>query len=290
MRSIVISDRVSVPVLSLQMTEAEPSVSTEDSFLTMALSADRRCTPTASTTDSTAGKPSGTAATASDTPNSSTVISPCSVCTSPSNNSVAITSSATAITPMPSMRPSRATSFCSGVSSSCVLLSRWAIWPISVRMPVAVTSARPLPPATAVPLNTILMRSPSATGSASVIACFSTASLSPVSEASCTRSVCACSRRASAPTASPSASSRMSPGTSELLGMRCGWPSRCTVTMISVIRASAAAAFSALLSCRKPSRAFSSTTAVMTMASTGQPAKSSSAQTTIVMAMAASSR
>ena len=73
-RSIVISERVSVPVLSEQITEAEPSVSTDDSFLTIALRLAMRCTPIASTTDRIAGSPSGTAATASDTPSSSTVI------------------------------------------------------------------------------------------------------------------------------------------------------------------------------------------------------------------------
>ena len=71
-RSIVISERVSVPVLSEQITEAEPSVSTDDSFLTMAWCLAMRCTPSASTTDRMAGRPSGTAATASDTPSSST--------------------------------------------------------------------------------------------------------------------------------------------------------------------------------------------------------------------------
>jgi len=64
-RSIVISDRVSVPVLSEQITEAEPSVSTEESFLTMALRFANRCTPSASTTDRIAGRPSGTAASSS---------------------------------------------------------------------------------------------------------------------------------------------------------------------------------------------------------------------------------
>ena len=71
--STVISFFVSVPVLSEQMTDADPSVSTEDSFCTIARCRAIRCTPSASTTDSTAGSPSGTAATASDTPRSSTV-------------------------------------------------------------------------------------------------------------------------------------------------------------------------------------------------------------------------
>ena len=67
-RWIVISFLVSVPVLSEQMTDAEPSVSTDDSFFTMARWRAIRCTPRARTTDRIAGSPSGTAATASDTP------------------------------------------------------------------------------------------------------------------------------------------------------------------------------------------------------------------------------
>ena len=72
-RCTVISPRVSVPVLSDAMTEADPSVSTEASFLTMAWWRAMRRTPIASTTDRIAGRPSGTAATARDTPSSSTV-------------------------------------------------------------------------------------------------------------------------------------------------------------------------------------------------------------------------
>src|SRR5215211_7709741 len=71
-RWMVISFLVRVPVLSEQMTEAEPRVSTDDSFLTMACLAAMRWTPRARTTDSIAGRPSGTAATASDTPSSRT--------------------------------------------------------------------------------------------------------------------------------------------------------------------------------------------------------------------------
>ena len=48
--AMVISLRVSVPVLSEQITDAEPSVSTECSFFTTALRWAMRCTPIASTT------------------------------------------------------------------------------------------------------------------------------------------------------------------------------------------------------------------------------------------------
>ncbi len=101
---------------------------------------------------------------------------------------VPTTTTAMMTTAMPSMRPMRATSFCSGVGSSSVASSISAIEPISVSIPVAVTTARPVPCATAVPLKTMSSRSPSAAGSRSVAASLSTASLSPVSEASCTRS------------------------------------------------------------------------------------------------------
>jgi hypothetical protein len=88
---MVISERVSVPVLSEQMTDAEPSVSTDDSFLTMALRRAMRCTPSASTIDRMAGRPSGTAATASDTPSSSTVITSAVLRMSETINTVATT-------------------------------------------------------------------------------------------------------------------------------------------------------------------------------------------------------
>ena len=68
----VISFFVSVPVLSEAMTLAEPSVSTAARWRTIALRFAMRCTPSASTAVTTAGKPSGTAATASATPRMST--------------------------------------------------------------------------------------------------------------------------------------------------------------------------------------------------------------------------
>ena len=63
----VISFWVSVPVLSLAMTVAEPSVSTAASRRTIALRFAMRCMPSESTTVVTAARPSGTAETASET-------------------------------------------------------------------------------------------------------------------------------------------------------------------------------------------------------------------------------
>ena len=59
---------VIVPVLSAQMTVAEPSVSTASSRFAIAPRSAIRWTPSASAMVSTAGRPSGTAATASETP------------------------------------------------------------------------------------------------------------------------------------------------------------------------------------------------------------------------------
>ena len=65
----VISLRVSVPVLSEQITVAAPSVSTAGSLRTMALAAAMRRTPRLSPTVTIAGSASGIAATASATAN-----------------------------------------------------------------------------------------------------------------------------------------------------------------------------------------------------------------------------
>jgi len=59
---------VIVPVLSEQIIEAQPSVSTAGSFLTMDFCFIIRCTPRESATVTIAGSPSGIAATARDTP------------------------------------------------------------------------------------------------------------------------------------------------------------------------------------------------------------------------------
>ena len=64
----VISFFVSVPVLSDAITDADPSVSTALRWRTIAFRRAIRCTPIDSTTVTTAGRPSGTAATASATP------------------------------------------------------------------------------------------------------------------------------------------------------------------------------------------------------------------------------
>ena len=76
----VISLRVSVPVLSEQMTVTEPKVSTAVSLRVIALRWTIRCTPIASVMVMIAGKPSGIAATAKPmaAEKSSSMPKPCS--------------------------------------------------------------------------------------------------------------------------------------------------------------------------------------------------------------------
>jgi hypothetical protein len=200
------------------------------------------------------------------------------------------TTAAIAITARPSRRPIRSTSRCSGVRASAVRPSRRATFPISLAMPVAVTTARPRPRVTAVPAKTMLRRSPSAVGPRSGRTSFRTASLSPVSAASAMVSDAAWASRASAPTASPSARSRTSPGTRSVAGTRCSRPSRITPALGAAMRCSAATACSARASCTYPRMPLSATIAEITMASNGTPSAPSTSQATSETATAASRR
>ena len=90
-------------------------------LLTIARRRAIRCTPRASTTDSTAGRPSGTAATASETPTSSTsTIVRGLADVGGEQDGADTTTTAMTITAMPSIRPMRSTSRCSGVCSCLV--------------------------------------------------------------------------------------------------------------------------------------------------------------------------
>ena len=79
----IISLRVSVPVLSEQMTETAPIVSIAGRRRTMALRLAIDCTPTASVIVNTAGNPAGIAATASPTMAIKSSSKTCSVTKSP---------------------------------------------------------------------------------------------------------------------------------------------------------------------------------------------------------------
>ena len=112
----VISFFVSVPVLSEAITLAEPSVSTAARWRTIALRRAMRCTPIESTAVTTAGSPSGTAATASATPRISTSKMAEAPRTSSTTMIVTIITTAMATTTMPRSLPVRSSSRCSGVA------------------------------------------------------------------------------------------------------------------------------------------------------------------------------
>jgi len=244
----------------------------------------------ASTRERIAGRPSGTAATASETPSRRTVTASSAVETPLRRATAAITTTAITTTMMPSDLETAAISRCSGVGSDSVLSRRPAMAPISVSIPVAVTTARPTPCTTPVPLWTMLRRSPRAVSAASAAADFSVASDSPVSDASWTFSPVAARIRASAPIASPSASTRTSPITRSADGIVTSRPSRTTVEFAAVIDARAATASSARASSTNPMAALRRTMTAITIASTGTPAAPSTTQAATEMTMATSSR
>ncbi len=287
---IVISFLVRVPVLSEAITETEPRVSTEwRSFMT-ALRRAMACTPMASTSDRIAGRPSGTAATARETPSSRMSTASWKEETPLTAATTIMTTTAMPMTSTPRVLDIWAISRCNGEGSSAVSSSSVAMRPISVSMPVPVTTARPTPRATAVPLNTMLCRSPREPSSASGVTVLVTASDSPVSEASCTCSEEALIRRASAATASPSPSTRTSPGTRSAAGIVASLPSRSTVALAAVMSARAATASAALFSCTKPMTALASTISRMTTTSIGRPPAPSRSHAASEIAMAPNSR
>ncbi len=95
--------------------------------------------------------------------------------------------------------------------------------------PVEVTTARPLPRTTVVPVKTIVTRSASgASGAQGASASLDVVALSPVSAASSVERSMVCTSRASAAMLSPASSSRMSPGTTSAAGTTTTLPPRRT--------------------------------------------------------------
>ncbi len=136
---------VRVPVLSEQMIWAQPKVSTAVRRRMMARRRLMLVTPMDSTMVTTATRPSGMAATARDTATMKVFST-----TSPLRLPVRMRPTAKMTTQMAStslvrMRESWASFSCSGVWPSLVWVSAWAILPISVSMPVPVTTKLPRP-------------------------------------------------------------------------------------------------------------------------------------------------
>ena len=184
-----------------------------------------RRTPSAKATVTTAGKPSGTAATARliDVINNSSGGVP-RINPNP-KSSITIPRAAQTNT-----RPKASSFFSSGVCLSVPASSiSSAMCPNSVLIAVATMTAFPVPVATLVPMNTMFSRSPSGTSCASsVVGRLVTGCDSPVSGASMQRSIAADRIRPSAATKSPDSSSMTSPTTISVAGIKFTFPSRIT--------------------------------------------------------------
>ncbi len=189
----------------------------------MARCAAIRRIPSASVSVTTAGSPSGIAATASVMAVSAAAASGCPC------SSVRVKIRATTTAAMSARRlPSRSSWRCSGVMPSGASRIIPAMRPISVSMPVAVTTISPRPRVTTVFMKLMLPRSASGAFSAAPPACFSTGSDSPVSAASSICSALATQSRPSAGVLSPASSTTRSPGTSSAASISCFAPSRRT--------------------------------------------------------------
>ena len=258
----VISALVSVPVLSVQMTLVEPSVSTPISFLMRAFSLAMRCTPMARATDRVAGRPSGTSATMTPSANSSAGTAPNLKISSAAKNRAMPQMTAMIET----VRAIVSISRCNGDFSSDTPLVSVKMWPNSVLSPVAKTTAWPVPEATLVPMNTrlgmLMVASSSSTMGSEVLR---TASDSPVRAMLMVDISYWRMSRASAEMLSPSSSCTRSPGTRSATATIVTSPSRTTLALAGTIFCRASVAFSARYSWKKPMVAFNSTTPRMAM-------------------------
>ena len=141
---------VSVPVLSVQITFVEPSVSTALRRLTTAPRRTSSRTPTASASVITGSRPSGTLPTSSPTANTTaSEMERPAPNTAIGTNAAPVTNAIKAIS-----QATRRTCASSGLSSRSTRSDSAAMRPSSVCMAVANTSARAEPSVHAVPENT----------------------------------------------------------------------------------------------------------------------------------------
>ena len=163
-----------------------------------------------------------------------------------------------AIAPRTLVRES--SSFCSGDLLGATAESMVAIWPIWVPMPVSVTTIAPVPRVTEVFWNSMLVRSPRATSSRSMVeGSLLIGALSPVSAASWVSRVAERISRPSAGTMSPDSRFTMSPGTRSVALTCIRVPSRTTLACGVVIFARASTLARAFISCWVPITTLSTT-------------------------------
>ena len=254
---------VRVPVLSEQMTPAQPRVSTAGSRLTMALRRAMRCTPRASTMVTMAGRPSGMAATARETAvmNMSKISLPWR---SPTPNMTAQTHRQTKERVLEISAIFR----WRGVAAVSSSMRSPAMRPTSVFMPVPVITAVHRPEVMTVAAMTMLLRSArGVSGGRRSAGALDTGADSPVMADSSAFRLAHSRTRASAGTRSPASSRMRSPGTSRALSTRTFLPSRTALAMGADIFRRASRAFWALSSWEMEMRALTTTMTRMMTAS-----------------------
>ncbi len=131
---------VRVPVLSEQMTEVDPKVSTAGSFFTMAFRFAMRSTPMERTMVTITGSPSGMADTAKDT-----AVIKISITGMPPASPIRKMTAQITRAKAPMYFPNSASFCCRGVLTSLSPSSMPAILPIWVFMPVSVMMASAVP-------------------------------------------------------------------------------------------------------------------------------------------------
>ena len=262
----VISFLVKVPVLSEQITVVHPSVSTEGNFLTKAFLLIILCTPKAREIVTTAGKPSGIAATAK-----ATDVIKISIKSPPFKIPAKNTIIQIPMVAIPIHFPRLLSFFCNGVIFAGCSWINEAILPICVSIPVCVTIALPRPNVTSVPEKTMFFISAICIFSSKVVNILVTGVDSPVKDASCVCNLTISINLASAGTFEPSSNTITSPGTKSFESISCSSPSLITIAFNEANFFNASIDFSALYSCINPKTAFKIKIKIITVLSKTSP-------------------
>ena len=254
-----------MPVLSVTMTVALPSVSTAGRWRTSACRPAIRWAAMASARVTVGSRPSGTLATMMPMAKVKLIQNGRSI-----NQPMAKKAMPSATASRATRRDTRSISRCSGEAVSPVLCVRRAIRPNSVRMPVAKTTAVHSPATISVPANSRLparSRSSPGTGAADI----ALASDSPVNVARLARSPQLSMTRQSAGTFAPSARRITSPGTRSATDTRLSPASRRTSTCSGSRRCKASKARSVRKACQNEKQPLTTMTPTMATPSSNIP-------------------
>ena len=215
-----------MPVLSVQITVADPRVSAALSSRTTPWWRKIFVTPTVNAIVKIIVRSSGTALTINVIAVTMVSSQPC-----PAATPATINTAIAAITLTPICIPVRFSCLLNKDLGDLLTFNTWAILPISVTTPVAVTIAKPDPSVTNVPIYNIFFRLLTGVRFFSTKASFSLSSDSPVKEASCAFKPRVSNILASAGTRSPARTSIISPGTNLAASIFFILPSRKTMAV-----------------------------------------------------------